>query len=119
MICRRGLASKQKRSRRHVQAGVLTQPVVNYYDAQRIQQLPLVFVNALDLRIEDRVGVNRYAGCRFEPVCELRFGLALCLAESETKVSVAGKRLEPAQLTEVCDPILANGLGDNAGERRI
>ena len=30
-------------------------------DPQRIEQLPLVFVNALDLAIENRIGIDRHA----------------------------------------------------------
>ena len=66
-----------------------------------------------------RVGIDRLAGCRFEPVGKLRFGLALGLAEGVAKAPVVGQRLELAQLAEVGDPAIADGLGDRAGQRRV
>ena len=47
------------------------------------------------------------------------FGLALGLAERVAKALVVGQRLELAQLAEVGDPAVADGLGDRAGERRV
>ena len=38
--------------------GVLAQPVIQHDDAKRVQQLPLVFVDALHLAIKDAVRVN-------------------------------------------------------------
>ena len=49
----RRLAGEEESARRHLEIGVLAQPVVKHHDAQRVQQLPLVFVDALDLAIED------------------------------------------------------------------
>src|SRR5258708_4384780 len=56
---------------------------------------------------------------RIEPVGELPFGLALCLTEGIAKALVGGKRLEIAQLAEVRDPTVADGLGDGSGERGV
>ena len=41
--------------------GILAQAVVEHDDAQRVEQLPLVFVDALDLAIEDRFRVDHLA----------------------------------------------------------
>jgi hypothetical protein len=40
-------AGKEERTRRHVESRVLTEPVIQCYHAQRIQQLPFVFVDTL------------------------------------------------------------------------
>ena len=61
LIGRRRFAGEEERPRRHLEAGILAQPVIEHDDAQRIQQLPLVFVDALDLAIEDRVRIDRSA----------------------------------------------------------
>ena len=66
-----------------------------------------------------RVRVHDLPGRRLEPVGKLHFGLALGLAEVVAKALVVGQRLELAQLTEVGDPAVADGLGDGAGERRV
>ena len=58
-VGRRRLAGEEERPRRHVERRVLAQPVVEHDDVQRVQQLPLVLVDPLDLRVEDRVGVDR------------------------------------------------------------
>jgi len=45
--------------RRHLYARIVTQTVIEHDNAQRVQKLPLVFVNTFDLRVEDGVWVNR------------------------------------------------------------
>ena len=50
---RGGLAGKDECARCHVQIWIFPQPVVQHDDAQRIEQLPLVFMDSLDLTIED------------------------------------------------------------------
>ena len=49
---------------------------------KRVEQLPLVFVDALDLAIEDGVRIDDLPGRGFEPLGELQLGLALGLAEA-------------------------------------
>ena len=53
------LAGEEKCPRCHLEARVLAQPVVKHDNAQRVEQLALVFVDTLDLAIEDRVRVRR------------------------------------------------------------
>ena len=64
----RRLAGEEESSRRHVEIRIVPQPVVEHHDAERVQQLPLVFVDALDLTIEDAVRVNRLAVGPPEPI---------------------------------------------------
>ena len=54
----RRLAGEEERARRHLEVRVLPQPVVEHDDAQRVQELPLVLVDALDLAVEDRIRVD-------------------------------------------------------------
>ena len=49
----RRLAGEEERARRHLELRVLAQAVVEHDDVQRVQELPLVFVDALDLAVED------------------------------------------------------------------
>ena len=100
--------------------GVLSQPVVEHDDAQRVQQLPFVFVNALDLAIEDVVRIDCLTRGRFEPVGELALW-----PRAWRRGTHCGKLLSPArgssllQLPEIGHPAVADGLGDRAGERRV
>ena len=79
LIGGRRFAGEEECPRRHLELGILPQPVVEHDDAQRIQQLPLVFVNALDLAVEDGVRVHRLPDGRLEPIGELQLGLPFCL----------------------------------------
>ena len=84
-VGRRGLAREEKRPRGHVEVGVRAEAVVEDDDAERVEQLPLVFVDALDLAIEDRVRVDDLPGRRAQPVGESRLGLALGVPERSRK----------------------------------
>ena len=48
--------------------------MVKHYDAKRVQQLALVFMDALDLTIEDTIGIGRLIRSPFEPVDEVQLG---------------------------------------------
>src|SRR5262245_14335172 len=113
------LAGEKESPRRHVKLGVLPQPIVEYHDAERVQQLPLVFMDALDLAIEDAIGVYRLAGCPLEPVGKLRLSLAFGLTEIVAQSLVTRQRLQFAQLTEVIYPAVAYGVGDRLRKRWV
>ena len=116
MVGGRRLPREEERPRRHLQVRVRPQPVVEHHDAQGVEKLPLVFVDALDLAIKDGVRIHGLPGGGFEPLGELSFGLALGLAEVVAKAPVVGQRFELAQLGQVGDPAVANGRGDRAGQ---
>src|SRR5258708_25293148 len=98
MIGWRGLAREQECTRRHLKGRVLPHPVVKDDDTQSVEQLPLVFVDALDLAIENCVRVHLLSGLRFEPVGKSGLSLASGLAEVGAKAFVLGKRLQLAKL---------------------
>ena len=75
MVSRRRLAGEEECTRFYFRVGMLSQPVIDYDDPECIQQLPLVFVDALDLAVEDGVRVNALARRRLQPIGKLRFGL--------------------------------------------
>src|ERR1700726_2995230 len=94
-VGRSRLAGEEKCPWRHLERGVLAQPVVKHDDPQRIQQLTLVFVDTLDLAIEHRVWIHRDAEYRSEPVSTSRFGLALGASEEVAKTLILGEQSEP------------------------
>ena len=65
---------------------------------ERVQELPLVLVDALDLRVEDRLRIDHLPGRRLEPIGEARLGLALGRAHRGAKRVVAGERRELLEL---------------------
>ena len=97
-IGRRRLAREEEGARRRRELGVRAHPVVEHDDAQRVQQLALVFMDALHLAVEDRVGIDGLAGGGLQPVGEADLGLALGLADAGLEVAVVGQRRQVPQL---------------------
>src|SRR4029077_7501811 len=100
-VGRRRLAGEEERPWDHFDLGVFPQAVVQNDDAQRVQKLPFVLVDGLNLAVEDAVRVDRQAARRVKPVGELHLRLALGLAERVAKASVVCEWSEPSQLGEV------------------
>ena len=115
----RGLAGEEERARRHVELRVLPQAIVEHDDVQRVQQLPLVFVDALDLRVEDRLGIDDLpVGPSASPAKRV-FASRLALRTAARNALSSASGLSFSSWLEVGDPAVADGLGDDAGERRI
>src|SRR5690242_18947569 len=76
-------------------------------------------MNALNLAVEDRVGIHAYAERRTQPVREAPSGAALRLADGTLVSGIAGERPQLRELTEIRDPATADRLGDGGGKRRI
>jgi hypothetical protein len=74
-------------------------------------------MDALDLAIDDRFGVNHLSGLVTKPIHEPVFGLAFDMPELVTERRIVGQRPEPAEFIEVRDPAVADRLGDQAGQR--
>ena len=53
VIARCGLGRKNEDTRHHVEVRLLQQPPVERHDVEQIQVLPLVFVQTLDLHVEE------------------------------------------------------------------
>src|SRR5207244_2117032 len=67
-VGRRRLASKEAGARRHLQRGMVAQPVIEHDDVQEVEQLALVLMNAFDLAVEERVWVDALSARRIQPV---------------------------------------------------
>ena len=88
-------------------------------DVQDVEQLPLVFVNPLDLHVEEGVGVDPDAGAVVDQAPQpLLVGL-LDAPELFLKGRVPGPGLQLPQLIEVGDPAVADGVGDQPGQAGI
>jgi hypothetical protein len=72
--------------------------VVQHDDVQDVEKLALVLVDALDLAVEDRIGIDDLSGRRLEPLGKRNLGLALRVAELLAKTRVTGQRYQLAEL---------------------
>ena len=107
-VVRRGrLPGEEERPGPDVETRIFPEPVVEDHDAQGVEQLPLVLVDALDLTVEDAVRVNHLPGRRLEPLGEPRLALTLGLPEHLAEARVLGQWREPPQLVEAGDPASA------------
>src|SRR5258705_4017868 len=119
MISRRGLTREQECTWRNLKVRILPHPVVKDDDTQCVEQLPLVFVDALDLAIKDCVRIYRFSGLRFEPVGKSDLRLASGFAKTVAKHFVFGEWLQLAQVTEVRDPAVTYGVADRPSQRGV
>jgi hypothetical protein len=74
-ITRRGLGAEDEGARRHVGLRIALQAQVKREDVQHVQGLPLVFMQALGLDIEERFGVHVHAGALFDERREVALGV--------------------------------------------
>ena len=113
------MPAKKKVRGGSVELRVLAQAIVENDDPQRVEQLPLVLVNALDLAVEDRIRIDDDLGVPLDPVGEPRLARALRLENVRPERRVFRQRLELFQLGEVGDPALADRGRDRLREPRI
>src|SRR5882762_3286856 len=118
-VARRRLAREQKRPRRHLQVWIVTQPVVKHDDPQGIEQLPLVFVDALDLTVEHRSGIHCQRQARFEPLGECGLGCPFRRAKRISETRVVREWLQSSELPEIGDPIVTDTVHDRPREVRV
>jgi len=112
-------AGKEECPGRNVQIGIFSEAVVENDDTQSIEQLPLVFVDSLDLAVENGVWIDSLAQGRSEPVGKLGLGVMLRFEKRASKGAIAFERPEFAQLAEIRHPAVAHRVGDRSGKRRI
>ena len=98
------LTSEEKCARHHLHIGIFAQPVISNHNPQCVQQLPLIFVDALDVAVEDGAWVDDLSRRRFEPISEARFVLVLGCEKQFARGCVLGKWLELFELTQIRDP---------------
>ena len=114
-----GLRAEDESARGHVGAVAREDAVVEDDDVEGEQELALVFVEALDLDVEERVGVDIDAEALADVVGEGLLVTALGVAEGADEGGVGGEVLKAAELREVADPAVADGAGDERGEARV
>jgi hypothetical protein len=88
------------------------QAVVERDDVQHVEQLPLVFVDALDLHVEQGIGIDLDAQPLADDLRQARLVVALDAHEGVAEGGVVGQRRQLPQLVEVLEPALADAAAD-------
>ena len=86
---------------------------------QHIHQLALVFVDALDLHVEQSVRIDHHPGFMPDPAGNRLFVQSLGSGEFALKARVGHMRFQQAQLVQIIDPGLADGAGYQPGQRSV
>ena len=98
VIARRRLAAEHEHARLHGELGIGLEPVIQADDVQDVQVLALVFVDALDLHVEDRGRIDDDAGALLDQTGQRGLVGVLDLAPLGAEIRVVDQRLELAQL---------------------
>ena len=104
VVARSGLGGEHEDPRMDVQRRVLQQAAVQGQDVQQIEVLPLVFVQALHLDVEDRVRGNLDPAFAFDQRGQVDLVVALHRQELAAEAGIVREALEPAKPGEVADP---------------
>ena len=98
-----------------VPGGIVLDPMIKGDDMQGVQELAFVFVQALDLDVEDRTGIHHAAQLIGDEGGQNPFVGVFDGQEAVPESGVLGQGFETPQLVQVADPAVADGLAD---ERR-
>ena len=113
------LAAEHESPRRGVAVAAGLQPQVVRDHLQHVQVLALVLVDALDLHVEHRRGVDDDPGLRLHEGGELALVVALDLAPRGAEGGVPCQRLQAAEPVELLDPAAADRVGDELRKARV
>jgi len=87
IIARRGLGRKQEHPRADVERRVLKQAAVQGQNVKQIQVLAFVFVQPLDLHVEDRIGRDLHAALALDERRQVGFVSRLTAMNSRRKAA--------------------------------
>ena len=118
-ISGRCFAREDISARREGVFGVFDEALVFGDDAEHVQRLPLVFVDALDLHVEDGTGIDVGAGGLANDISQTDFVLLLDGEELTAERGVVGEALKFAEAADIGDPFVADGIGVESRESRI
>ena len=90
--------------------------LVTRNDVQHVEQLALVFVDALHLHVEHRIGVDHDAHVLLDPVGQPQFVFALRVPERPGEGRLRRHRLQRFELHQVAPPALADTLVEQCGK---
>ena len=103
-VGRRGLAGEDDAARRRIVGDAVNDGVVVGDDVQHVEQLPLVFVDALDLYVEQRVGVERDVQLAFDVFGQTQLVCPFDGGKVTAELGVVGRRTQRGQAVEMQPP---------------
>ena len=119
MIGRRGLPAEDLHPRHPVAFGVAADLVIERHRLDQIEQLALVFMDALDLHIKQCVGIEPDAGEFAQVVRQIDLVGALDLVNPLSKGRIARKFRQAGKLLGLGHEAIADAFADQAGEARV
>jgi hypothetical protein len=114
-----GLAREDLHARDPPGAGIVADLLPERDGLEDVQVLALVFVDALDLDVEHRVGVGRETMRGGKPVRQPRLVRALHAGVAVEEARIVEMGFQLRQLFGITHPVVADGVGDEGREAGI
>ena len=118
-IARRRLAGENLDPRHPVALRLVLHRLIQRDRLEDIEQLPLVFVDALDLDVEQRRRIDLDAEALADQPRQRQLVVVLDVAELLLEGIVAGAGLEPLEAREIVEHGFAADLAQQAGQPRV
>ena len=119
MIARRRFAAENLHARHPILFRMAADLVIERDGLNQVEQLALIFVDALDLDVEQRVGVQPYAGQVPQMGGEGHLVGALDQGDPFPKCGISGQRVQVLQSVGVVKEAFPNRIAQQAGEVRV
>ena len=119
VVARRRLAAEDECARHDIEAGIGLQPAVEGEDVKDVEVLSLVLMDALDLDVEQGVGIDHRPCAILDDFGQAKLVAPLHAAPTLAELRIARARLQPAQRIELGRPGVAELFGDQFGESGI
>lgn len=110
VVARGGLAADHHGARHHRGIRVLLDAIEERDDVEAVEQLALVLVDALDLDVEDRAGIDLDAVVALENLRQSHLVLLLDFDDGALERRVLGKLLQLRELLQVYRPVASDFL---------
>ena len=115
----RGLPAENHGAGHGVNDNTFSDAVIACDNLEHVQELPLVFVNALDLNVEHRVGIDLDLESHHNDFSKALFVCPLHLTELLPKLGLGGKRSKFFELLKVTVPVGADGHGNEGRQAGV
>ena len=115
----RGLGAENKNAWLHIEVRILQDAAIEREDMKQVQVLALVFMQPLDLDIEERGRIDRDAAFIEDDLGQANLVGMFHRHEFVLESGIVGPLLQPAKLVEISRPTVADFRRDQIGQERI